>query len=54
MEEGLLVAEVAIFVYMLERDVALGQDAADEAAAVAVLGFAFAAEEGDANIFLPG
>lgn len=53
-EEVGLLAEGAVLVDVLDRDVFLLEGAADEFATVAVLGFAFAAKEGDADAFFVG
>ena len=49
-----LVAEGAFFVDMLDGDVHFLEGSADEFTAVAVLGFAFAAHQGDADAFFVG
>ncbi len=49
-----LTAQFAFFVDVLERDISFPERAADEFAAVAVFGFAFAAHEGDADPFFVG
>lgn len=49
-----LVAEGAVLVDVMDRDILLLEGAADEFAAVAVPGFAFAAEEDGADAFFVG
>ena len=49
-----MVAEGAIFIDVLDRDVPFLEGSADELAAVAVCGFAFAAHQGDADAFFVG
>jgi hypothetical protein len=49
-----LVADGAIFIDVLDRDVLFLEGFADELAAVAVLWFAFAAHQGDADAFFIG
>ena len=49
-----LVAEGAFFIDVLDRDIPFTEGFADELAAVAVLWFAFAAHQGDADAFFVG
>lgn len=49
-----LIAEGAFFIDVLDRDISFPEGLADEFAAVAVLRFAFAAHQGDADVFFVG